>query len=122
MLLKAFGRENIFFGRNEDMLPDVVDKRGGFLDQLSSFTGLERGGFPTDSFKTIHNCNSQKGNSEICGTTKSSAYAIAGHREMLPKTRRLIYLYFHEECRLWKEEFGIEYPDCLNAMSSQPDH
>jgi hypothetical protein len=117
-LVAAFGRNNVWFGRNEDMLPDVVDKKGGFLDKLSNFTGLGRGGFATSSFKSIHNCNDHKGKTANCGTKKSSGYAIAGHRAMLPETRQLIYLYFYEECKLWKEEFGIIYPDCLNAMSS----
>jgi hypothetical protein len=116
LMVEAFGRENVFFGRNEDMLPDLVDKKGGFLDKLSSFTGLGRGGFPSSSFKSIHNCDGNKGNSADCGTQKTSSYAIAGHRAMLPETRQLIYLHFQEECKLWKEEFGIEYPDCLNAV------
>jgi hypothetical protein len=117
LLIQAFGRENLFFGRNEDMLPDVVDRKDGFLDQLSNFTGLERGGFTNEATSGFHNCNDNKGNSANC-TRKNSAYAIAGQQSMLPETRQLIYLHFQEECKLWQSEFGIEYPACLNAMSS----
>jgi hypothetical protein len=119
-MIAAFGKENVFIARNEDMMPAMVAKGGGFLDQLSQFTGLDRGGFQDSSIKTVHNCNDNKGNQASCNKeTTHSAYAIAGNRTVLPKTRKLIYLFFAAECRLWKNEFGIEYPDCLNALSEQ---
>lgn len=115
-LIEAFGRENVLILRNEDMLPEVIDEKGGFLDQLSSFTGLSRNGYPVTATKSIHNCNDHKGKGTSCGTTKTTRYGISGHRPMFEETRRLIYLYFHEECKIWKNEFGVEYPDCLNVL------
>ena len=115
-LLALFGPENVMFLRNEDMLPSVVDKQGGVLDQISNFTGLDRSGFPTSSYSSVVNCNDKKGVYQICGQTRSSSYAITGGREMLPETRKLIYLQFWEECKIWAKDFGIVYPDCLNIM------
>ena len=118
--MAAFGKDNIFFARNEDMLPVYVDSKGGLLDRLSNFTGLDREGFRASAAKQIHNCNDVKGNEEVCNKT-SSSYSIAGGRPMLPKSRRLVYLFFATECKLWKEEFGIEYPDCLSALPSNEE-
>jgi len=115
-LIEAFGRVNVLILRNEDMLPEVIEDRGGFLDQLSSFTDLSRNGFPVSATKSIHNCNDHKGKDTSCGTTRTNVYGISGHRPMFEETRRLIYLYFHEECKIWKSEFGVEYPDCLNVL------
>jgi len=118
--IAAFGKDNIFFARNEDMLPVYVDSKGGLLDRLSNFTGLDREGFRASVAKQIHNCNDVKGNEEVCNKT-SSSYSIAGGRPMLPESRRLVYLFFATECKLWKEEFGIEYPECLNALPSNEE-
>jgi len=115
-LIAAFGRENVLILRNEDMLPEVIDEKGGFLDQLSKFTGLSRNAYPVSATKSIHNCNDNKGKGASCGTTKTSVYGISGHRPMFEETRKLIYLAFHEECKIWKSEFGVEYPDCLNVF------
>ena len=116
-LLAIFGRENVLFLRNEDMLPDVVDKKFGVLDQLSNFTGLDRSGFNPGFYSTLTNCNDNKGVYELCGNhTRSGSYASTGGREMLPETRTLIYMHFWEECKIWDKEFGVVYPDCLNVM------
>jgi hypothetical protein len=115
-LLAMFGRDHVLFLRNEDMLPEVVDKRFGVLDQLSNFTGLDRSEFDPNSYSSIMNCNDKKGMNSVCGKTRSASYANTGGREMLPETRTLIYMYFWEECKIWAREFGIVYPDCLNVM------
>lgn len=115
--IAEFGKEQIFFARNEDMLPVNVDRKGGLLDRLSSFTGLDREGFRASVAKQIHNCNDVKGNSNVCNQT-SSSYSIAGGRSMLPESRRLAYLFFAAECKVWKEDFGIEYQECLSALPS----
>lgn len=114
ILIAAFGRKNVLFARNEDMLPANILRKGGFLDRLSNFTSLDLAGFAEEATNTIHNCNDHKGNGVMCGTTTNSAYAIAGNRAMLPETRKLAYLHFAAECKIWSEEFGIEYPECLN--------
>jgi hypothetical protein len=116
-LVALVGRENVLFLRNEDMLPAVVENQGGLLDRLSSFSGLNRTLFRNDGLRTIHNCNDGKGEKSKCGNSTSSAYEIAGHREMLDSTRSLIYLHFRQECQIWAEEFGVTYSDCLNAAA-----
>ena len=85
--------------------------------QVSAFTGLDRNGFNANITGHLTNCNAHKGSKAACQDSQhSGAYAITGHRDMLPETRRLIYLQFWEECKIWKNEFGIEYPDCLNVV------
>jgi hypothetical protein len=116
-LLALFGRENVLFLRNEKMLPDVIGKEFGVLDQLSNFTGLDRSQFDPKYYLSVTNCNDKKGMSSVCGQTRSVAYVGAGGREMLPETRTLIYLHFWEECKIWEKEFGIVYPDCLSVMT-----
>jgi hypothetical protein len=109
---------NALYLRNEDMLPERVAEPGGFLDRLSNFTGLERSAFDISTYSVMTNCNDAKGDRSKCGTTRSSAYAIAGGREILPETRALIYLRFQQECKLWYREFGIYYPECVHATDS----
>jgi hypothetical protein len=116
-LVGLFGRDNVLFLRNEDMLPEVVDKQGGVLDQLSNFTGLDRSQFDPTTYSVVTNCNDNKGMKSVCKQTRSSSYALSGGREMLPETRQLIYMYFWEECKIWAREFGVFYPDCLNVMA-----
>ena len=113
-LVEMFGANNVLFLRNEDMLPSVVANKGGVLDRLSEFTGLERSGFPRSAYSSVANCNDKA--METCGESRSSAYHKSGGREMLPESRTLIYLHFLEECKIWAREFGIEYPDCLNIL------
>jgi hypothetical protein len=119
-LLGMFGPANVLFLRNEDLLPSVVDQPGGLLDQLVNFTGLERTGFDPTQYSGFTNCNDQRGTQRTCEgpSSKSSSYAMAGGRAMLPETRQLIYLQFWEECKIWAKEFGIYYPDCLNVIES----
>ena len=111
------GEENSIFLRNEDMLPSVVAQEGGFLDRVAAFTGLDRAGFDVSTYSHVTNCNDNKGPEAKCSDARSGGYSVTGGRSMLPETRRLIYLQFWEECKIWKEEFGIEYPDCLNVMA-----
>ena len=111
------GEPSSLFLRNEDLLPSNVNAKGGVLDQVSAFTGLDRNGFNANITGHLTNCNAHKGSKAACQDSQhSGAYAITGHRDMLPETRRLIYLQFWEECKIWKNEFGIEYPDCLNVV------
>jgi hypothetical protein len=118
-LVALVGRDNVLFLRNEDMLPAVVEQPGGLLDRLSNFSGLDRTRFGDDGLRTIRNCNDVKGEKSKCGNITTSAYEITGHREMLESTRSLIYLHFQEECHIWEKEFGVTYPDCLNAATIQ---
>ena len=116
------GRANVLFLRNEDMLPEHVDAPLGFLHQLSNFTGLDRGSFSPAGLHTMMNCNDQKGFTTECGDGSSNAsshrgsYEIAGGRKMLENTRAFIYLHYQEECQIWAAEFGVSYPDCVNAL------
>jgi hypothetical protein len=115
-LIALFGRENVLFVRNEGMLPEVVDKEGGVLDQLSNFTGLDRSQFDHKTYSVVTNCNNMKGMKSVCNKTRSSSYALSDGREMLPETRQLIYMQFWEECKIWARKFGVCYPDCLVAV------
>jgi hypothetical protein len=118
-LIATFGRDNVLFLRNEDMLPDVVDKKFGVLDQLSNFTGLDRSQFDPSSYSLVMNCNGAPDSGDEWGScqNRTAAYRIAGGREMLAETRTLIYMHFWEECKLWAAEFGVVYHDCLSVMS-----
>lgn len=116
MLWRYAGKENVLLLKNEDMQPRLVNATGGFLDKLSNFTGLDRSLYRDEYVFRISNCSNNKGTQSNCGKKTSSAYDIAGNREMLPKTRELIYLFFWEECKIWAREFGIEYPDCVNVL------
>jgi hypothetical protein len=104
-LVALFGRDNVLFLRNEDLLPEVVDQQGGVLDQLSNFTGLDRSQFDPSTYSVVTNCNDAKGLANVCNRTRSSSYALSGNREMLPETRTLIYMHFWEECKIWAREY-----------------
>jgi hypothetical protein len=104
-LVALFGRENVLFLRNEDLLPEVVDKYGGVLDQLSNFTGLDRSQFDPTTYSVVTNCNDAKGLANVCNKSRSSSYALSGSREMLPETRTLIYMQFWEECKIWARDY-----------------
>jgi hypothetical protein len=121
-LVGLYGRENVLFVRNEDMLPEAVDKQGGVLDQLSNFTGLDRSEFDPTTYSVVTNCNDNKGMTSVCNKTRSSSYALSGGREMLPETRTLIYMRFWEECKIWAAEFGVIYSDCLNVIKDSVEH
>jgi hypothetical protein len=117
-IVDLVGRENVLFLRNEDMLPENIDQTDGMLDQIANFTGLERSKFTGPVLHTMMNCNDNKGFSKTCQDDVSSrgAYAIAGDRHMLEKTRAFIYLHYQEECQIWAKEFGVVYPDCVNVL------
>jgi hypothetical protein len=113
-MIAAFGKDNILFAKSEDMLPGVV-QTSGFLEKLGSFVNIKAVGFPKSEWSTFHNCNANPGKDEDC-SNKTLAYPIAGGREMLPATRKLIYMHFREECMILAKEFGVEYPRCLSAL------
>jgi len=117
-LRNAAGPENVLMLKNEDMRPDVANAEGGLLDKLSDFTGLDRSMYDEKVVGKMTNCNDNKGRScdDKSASTTNSRYGITGGRPMLPETRELVYLYFWEECKIWSEEFGITYPDCLNVL------
>jgi hypothetical protein len=120
-LIALAGKEQVLFLRNEDMLPEHIDRPGGMLDQVANFTGLARSKFTGPGLHTMLNCNDNKGFEKNCQDEKSSrgSYEIAGHRKMLEKTRAFIYLHYQEECQIWKEEFGVVYPDCVNVLENR---
>jgi hypothetical protein len=118
-LVSLVGRENVMFLRNEDLLPERIDVTG-VLDRISDFTGLDRHQFQEQALHSFTNCNQQKGLTHVCSneTTTRGAYEISGNRTMLKATRKFIYLQFWEECKIYANEFGIVYPDCLHVMDS----
>jgi hypothetical protein len=113
------GRENVMFLRNEDLLPERIDG-AGVLDRISDFTGLNRHQFQEQGLHSFTNCNHQKGLTHVCGNemTTRGSYEISGNRTMLKATRKFIYLQFWAECKIYANEFGVIYPDCLNVMDS----
>lgn len=116
--VQLVGRENILFLRAEDMRPSIIQKKGGALDQIVSFTGLDRSGFDETTLGQIANCGDHKGidNTDGCRQEASTSYEISQNRSILEATRALIYTFFWEECKTLSEEFGIVYPDCLSVM------
>jgi hypothetical protein len=119
-LVALAGKEHVLFLRNEDMLPENIDRPGGMLDQIANFTGLARSKFTGPGLHTMVNCNNNKGMEEKCqdGSSSRGSYEIAGHRKMLEKTRAFIYLHYQEECQIWATEFGVVYPDCVNVLET----
>jgi hypothetical protein len=97
--------------KTEDMTPDRVVE-SGFLQKLATFVGVDQAGFNTTTYESFSNCGNNRGIDAHC-TQSSSAYEIAGGRPMLPESRELVYLLFAEECKYWKEHFGLIYEDCL---------
>lgn len=116
-VLAVLGEENVMFARSEDMKPDVVGLPGGFLDKLSNFTGLDRTKFVKSLTEVILNCNDKKGAQSDCGSKSVSSYEIAGGREMLAKTRTLVYLRLWERCMMWVKEIGIVYERCIGVIN-----
>lgn len=118
-LVSLVGRDNVLFLRNEDLLPERIDVTG-VLDQISSFTGLDRHQFQEQGLHSFTNCNHQKGLTHVCDNMSATrgSYEISGNRTMLRATRKFIYLKFWEECKIYANEFGIVYPDCLHVMDS----
>jgi len=117
MLAKVVGKENVLFVRNEDMKPENIFN-SGLLERLSEFTGLSLDGFDTSVAASRTNCNANKGGKADCSKVQAtSGYAITRGRPMLEKTRNLIYLRFHYVCKVWLQEYGIKYPECLDAIN-----
>eukprot|EP00934_Nitzschia_sp_Nitz4_P006606 Nitzschia sp. Nitz4//scaffold22_size323478//62989//64377//NITZ4_000509-RA/size323478-processed-gene-0.389-mRNA-1//1//CDS//3329542941//6596//frame0 len=122
-LQHTVGKERILFIKSEDMEPQHVS---GILRKISDFTGLSVTGFNETITQGRTNCNAQKGFQNLCkdkkpttsstGAKISSAYEITHNRPMLEATRQLIYIQFWEECNIWAEEFGVVYPECLQAV------
>mmetsp|Transcript_24495 Transcript_24495/g.68750 ORF Transcript_24495/g.68750 Transcript_24495/m.68750 type:complete len:300 (+) Transcript_24495:1-900(+) len=114
-LIHVVGKRSILFLRNEDLRPQTIVS-SGTLRSIAEFSGLEESLFDQSTLSSRTNCNSNKGFEQSCNTTVSAAYSITEGREMLHATRELIYIQFHEECKVWAEEFGVVYDDCLNAV------
>jgi hypothetical protein len=107
----------LMFVKNEHLAPDRIEA-SGFLERLAHASGLEINGFDPDILGSRTNCGADKGIGKSCnknGTSTTGAYPITRHRTLLAKTRKLIYLQWQEECHIWATEFGIVYPDCLEA-------
>jgi hypothetical protein len=122
-VIEMVGRERVIFLKNEDMLPGVVDLKGGLVDQLSKLTNLAREKFPQQVLNSKTNCNNAENNrgpKRTCNVTSNSeGYAVNGNRPMIPETRQLIYVIMSKECQLWSEHFGIVYDDCIGALPRQ---
>lgn len=103
--------ESVLVLKTEDMTPDRVIE-SGFLQNLATFVGVDQAGFNTTTYESLFICGSNRGINSHC-TKSSSAYEIAGGHPMLPESRGLVYLLFAEECKYWKEHFGLIYEDCL---------
>jgi hypothetical protein len=95
-LVALFGRENVLFLRNEDLLPVIVDKQGGVLDHPSNFTLVLIA--LSSTLKVVTKYNDKEGMKSVCKQTRSSSYALSGRREIFPETRQLIYIRFRKEC------------------------
>jgi hypothetical protein len=119
-LVAMVGRDNVLFVKNEDMIPTVVNTPGGLLDRLSEFLQLDRSLFEASAYQGIANCNASpygiKDATHKCGSVPNNAYRIAGGRSILPETRVLVYYQFWEECKVWRDEFGIDYEPCINVI------
>ena len=120
-LLYLLGKDRILFLKNEDMRASTNNDIDPFLTRLADFTTLTKSKFDLKVAHGYTNCNGQKGYRNLCSTSHS-AYEITHHRPMLEVTRQLIYIQFREECRVWAEEFGIVYKDCLQAIPRQSPH
>jgi hypothetical protein len=124
------GRDNVIFLRNEDLQPQMVVS-SGTLDRLSNITGLALDRFDPDAIHTKTNCNDNKSLSgkscndddeDNSSRKKKGGYVVTHNRPMLEATRKLIYIQWHEECKVWAEEFGIVYPECLSAVPDEEEN
>jgi hypothetical protein len=98
LLLEAFGKDKVLFGRKEDLHPDQVGKEGGILSKLAAMMGIDNK-FDEKIMNQGHNCADNIGHENECDFSTSGEYAITGGRGMLPETRRFIYILFHKECK-----------------------
>lgn len=111
ILAETVNPSDVLVLKTEDMYPENIDS-SGFLEKLAKFLDVSQDGFDASILHSYVNCGDNKGTSTECETA-SSAYAIAGNRPMLEKTRELVYLHFAEDCKMWDEVFGITYGLCL---------
>lgn len=120
------GHENVLVLKNEDMFPEVIDNRGGLLDQLSTFLGIDRNSFDSETLKSRTNCNDgnmiSRGMDAKCindgnerkHTASSLSYPISNNRAMLSETRELVYIIASEACHLLEEYFNhVVYDGCM---------
>jgi hypothetical protein len=120
------GRENVLIIRNEDMIPEAIDNRGGLLDQLSNFLGINRDSFDSEVVKSRTNCNdgnmTSRGMDAKCAyeskksnpRASSLSYPISSHRPILSGTRELVYKIASEACHLLREYYDhVMYDGCV---------
>lgn len=129
-LRNLVGTENLIILKNEDLQPHVIQS-SGLLERLSETTGLPLDGFDPSVVHSRSNCNANKGYGEKCIDNRDTAkdkhshasvgYPVTQNRPMLEATRKFIYLQWHVECKIWAEEFGVVYPDCLAAIPDDPE-
>jgi len=111
------------------MFPEEINKKGGVLDQLSSFLGVDKDSFDPEIFKSKTNCNDgnmiSRGMGAKCDANAkkqnnpslSITYPISGNRAMLPKTRKLIYVMAAEACQLLTQYFNnVFYKECVQSV------
>jgi hypothetical protein len=116
-LIHLLGRERLLFLKSEDMRA-TNGRLPQFLETLGQFTGLSVSDFNTTVASGQTNCNAQKGFQNACaGVGTTSGYPITQYRPMLGETRKLIYIQFWEECKIWNREFGVVYQDCIDAVA-----
>jgi hypothetical protein len=125
-LIHLAGKGRLLFLKSEDMKASN-GQLPQFLQRLSDFTGLSVSNFDYNVAHGQTNCNAQKGFQNLCNmttiaTSNSMGYEITHHRPMLEETRQLIYIQFYEECKIWSDEFGVVYPDCLRAVPTEDAH
>ncbi len=119
------GHENLLVLKNEDMLPETIDRRGGLIEQLSRFLCIDQDSFNSKIVKSRTNCNDGNtisrgmdtkcinGSKDSDQRALSSSYPISGNRAMLSQTRKLIYMIAAEACRLIKEYYHhVVYDGC----------
>lgn len=118
-LVHLLGSENILFLKSENMKASN-GQLNHFLSRLGDFTGLPAAKFNDTVARGRTNCNAKKGFGNECdsgNSTSSTGYPITHFRPLLEETRKLIYIQFFEECKVWQREFGIVYQDCLDILS-----
>jgi len=110
----------IHFVKMEDMKYHSENPKSHtqFLTTLASFLNISPQNFNQTIARGQTNCNAQKGYQQLCQDSPNT-YAITHHRPMLETTREWIYMQFWEECKVWSEEFGIVYPECLRSVPRQ---
>ena len=118
-LIHLVGKDRLLFLKSEEMKASS-GSLPQFLDLLGKFTGLFVSGFNATVAHGHTNCNAQKGFRSLCASAGKtpSGYPITHDRPMLEETRKLIYIQFWEECKIWKREFGIIYQECIDALTT----